>query len=252
MFVVQIDFTHATGEVDSDAATDLVNVWWKNGQFAAFPDPMARVDSGIRVTGLVYEPDALDAKHANGWVRRETEVLRDAGVEIRTSLVGPDVAGDTACDCAGVTEYILFTTYLAVGSPLRCGACFGEVPLYRVPRGPSDEHLDLLQWMADYQACDTLQMHCTVGERFGERQLREWDSALSRLARELAADIVERTGVPVFTYLHRMHGRSLAAERRRPCPGCGAAWLLDEQLHGRFDQRCEACHLLGNLAADVT
>jgi len=45
--------------------------------------------------------------------------------------------------------------------------------------------------------------------------------------------------------------RSLSAEMRRKCPGCRGPWLLKKPLHGKFDFRCDKCHLLSNIAWNI-
>jgi len=144
---------------------------------------------------------------------------------------------------------ILFTTHLEVQSPVRCGDCFGPVPLYALPPTYNDEeHYGVVKWAADYQACDRLQMGCATGERFGLREMSHFGSSLSRRGREVCRVIERKTGTPTYYHLFRWKGRGLAAERRRACPGCGGAWLLPARRHERFDFRCEACRLLSNIA----
>jgi len=134
---------------------------------------------------------------------------------------------------------------------LELGDCFDPVPLYRVPPTRDLEYLDILQWAADYQACDTLQMHCTTGERFGERQLVGHDSSLTAQGREICRRLSAKTGLPAYYYLHNSRGRSLRDERRRRCPGCRRNWSMAEPWHGRFDFKCERCLLLSNIATNV-
>ena len=245
MFVVQIDFSHPEGKLDVDLISTLLATWSKSGQLIAYPQALAWVDSGIRVTGIAPERESLSNEHANKYARDHVAALRGAGVTIRTIVVGTHADGVATCECKAATDYVLFTSFLEDASPLRCGTCFGQVPLYRVPPPAGDEYLDLLGWQGDYQACDTLQMQCTVGERFGERQLGDVASPLSRCGRSLCAELETRTGARVFYYLLRMSSRPADAERR--CPDCGDDWALDEKLHGRFDFRCEHCRLLGNV-----
>ena len=126
------------------------------------------------------------------------------------------------------------------------------MPLYRLPHVRDHEHLDLLNWADDYRACDTLQMHCTVGERFGEGQLYRHDGALGRLGRGLAARLAAAIGRPVYYFLHKARGRSRDAELARACPSCEGEWRVDRRLHGLFDFRCDRCRLLSAVASDCS
>ena len=103
-------------------------------------------------------------------------------------------------------------------------------------------------WQSDYQACDTLQMNCRTGERFGLREMGLPESSLSRQGREICRKIEASTGLPVYYYLHRYRMRPRAADALQPCPACGGAWKLSEPLHDRFDFRCDSCRLLANLS----
>ena len=108
----------------------------------------------------------------------------------------------------------------------------------------------ILQWAADYVACDTLQMHCTTGERFGEAQLARHDSSLSSNGRAVCRELEEAVRLPVYYYLHKTRGRSASSEAARRCPSCGGEWRLQSPLH-HFDFRCDRCRLLGAMAAFV-
>jgi predicted nucleic acid-binding Zn ribbon protein len=122
------------------------------------------------------------------------------------------------------------------------------MPLYRLPRSTSGEHSALLSWESNYKACDTLQMHCTVGERFGERQLSDPGSSFSRSGLAVCREIEQLTGQPAYYYLYRGDTRRPSAELSRNCPGCDGPWKLKKPLHGKFDFRCDKCRLLSNIA----
>jgi len=135
---------------------------------------------------------------------------------------------------------------------LRCGDCFGAVPLYRIPSccfvAHGELHDALMSWKSDYQACDTLQMHCSTGERFGLRGMGQFDSSLSKRGRELCGVVSEAMNAPTYYYLHRYYGKSARQERARKCPSCDGDWLLEEKLHDKFDFKCDNCKLLSNVA----
>src|SRR5439155_18113570 len=130
--------------------------------------------------------------------------------------------------------FILFTHMFSSSPPVRCGTCFMPVPLYRLPHTRDAEYLNVLHWVADYRACDTLQMHCTTGERFGESQLGRVDSALSRQGRALAAELAAALDRPVYYNLFKARGRNRKTELARKCPSCGRKWHLREPWHGLF------------------
>ena len=167
------------------------------------------------------------------------------------SVVGPHPESAPACKCSIRPGYILFTNYLSTESPVRCSKCFGAVPLYLLPPTHDEEYLDILGWMADYKACDTLQMHCTVGERFGEQQMFNFESALSKEGRKLCKALQAKLKRKVFYYLHKSRGRSLDDEQKRRCPLCRRKWILPATSHNLFRFRCERCQLVSNIAPSL-
>ena len=120
----------------------------------------------------------------------------------------------------------------------------------KLPRQPA-LHDGIKFWRADYQSCDTLQMGCTVGEKFGERELFRHDSSLSAQGIAICNTIAKETGIATFYYLLRSKGRNLTNEKKRKCPSCGGDWLLEEPLHDLFDFKCDRCRLLSNIAFSV-
>jgi predicted nucleic acid-binding Zn ribbon protein len=255
MFTARITFSYGDSTDREDlleSASSLLSVWYKNGQIVAPTWPMAEDPSEIHAYALIPDRDSLEEKHANRYVRERMEELREqAGAPLRVVLLGHDPESLEACSCEESPSFILFTTYSQLESPWRCGACFLPVPLYLFPHTHDEEYCDVLSWVADYRACDSLQMHCRVGERFGEQQLLRPGSALSRQGLEICRALEDKMGRKAYYYLHKSRGRSLATERRRRCPGCGGEWLLEEPWHGLFDFRCDACALLSNVACSL-
>lgn len=248
MVTVDILFPGA-GSDHTDSICCLAAAWLKNGQVYSWHTGLT--ESGVRVVASIPEEDALSPEFNNQYAARELGKLAECGTTPVVSIIGRDPDEATACACIQRSSLILFTTYLSEASPVRCGDCFHPVPLYRLPHTRDHEHLELLQWAADYRACDTLQMHCTTGERFGETQMSASNSALSRGGRRIAAKLSELTGVPVYYFLYKARGVSGNTERKRTCPDCRGAWLLPERWHEMFWFRCDACSLVSTIARSL-
>ena len=251
MHTARFKFKIDTLETTSDFALDLLSCLYKNGQIVGNSWPMALADEWLETTVTVPDAAALDLESNNRYVndslaKAQLEGLRPPDIEI----VGMDPTSHTVCACENLDRLVLFTTYMSEAPPLRCLACFHVVPLYRIPHIHDDEHLCILHWEADYQACDTLQMHCTTGERFGEDQLADHDSSLSRNGRDICEKLEAIMGIPIYYYLHRMKGRSLEEERGRPCPSCHQPWKLSERTH-LFDFKCDPCRLLSAVPSSI-
>ena len=150
------------------------------------------------------------------------------------------------CKCKKNKSYVLFTTYLTLESPIRCGECFGTIPLYRIPYVSGEEHYDIIGWQSNYQSCDMLQMNCSVGEKFGLNQMGKLDSALTKEGLEICRTIKEKTKINTYYYLYRYTERKPNSKENRKCPSCNKTWRLKERLH-LFDYKCDRCLLLSNL-----
>ena len=224
-----------------------------NGQIVGDHTPMAKVSGGYLVTASLPEAGALADRFADKWVRKRLRELAAVGVDRpKVTQLGTDPEGRSPCRCRKRPFLILFTTFMTASPPLRCGACFDPVALYRVPTtNEAENHQDLLWWQDTYQAMDWLFIGTGPGERFAHDQLSRFDSELSTDGRELARKIQGKVRVPVYYYLSKHFGRSDQAERKRKCPSCGKAWLRKKPLHRIFDFQCRRCRLLSNVAFDV-
>jgi predicted nucleic acid-binding Zn ribbon protein len=255
MYVVELSFNR-TKEVDPDAASgavhSLLGALRKNGQICEEEWRAGSSDNGYQAFVLLPDSDALDAAHHSLYVRNALEELLAAGLDgPHIRQLGKDIDGVDVCACVSPTSHILFTNYLFLESPLRCGDCFSLIPLYRIPHTRGEDHSDITSWQSDYKSCDSLQMNSATLERAATREMSRFDSSLSKRGRELAAEISRLTGKPTYYCLYRYGGRSRAQERKRLCPSCGGAWLLDAPWHRLFDFKCDKCHLLSNIAWDV-
>lgn len=248
MFTAEILFPKV-GESEIEAIESLMSTWYKNGQVVEWQTAMC--DDGIRVFALLPRQNAVDSANNNVYAAKEYQILVERGLVPVITMIASDPSLAEPCVCHERSSLVLFTNYCSKGSPVRCGDCFGPVPLYELPHTWDHEHLNVLQWADDYRACDTLQMHCTTGERFGEQQMSRLDSSLSQNGREIAKKMAELTEIPVYYYLAKGRGSTLKHEKNRRCPSCDGEWLLEHGWHDLFDFRCDNCYLLSNIAFSV-
>jgi predicted nucleic acid-binding Zn ribbon protein len=254
MHVAEISFPFANN-IEIDVVSDLVNrllaVWRMNGQVCNREWPITVAENVAFATVLIPEPISLEKEISNEYVKRAITELLEKGYGLpEVKLKGEDIDSNEACSCTKVNSYILYTTYISLESPLRCGDCFCPIPLYKIPPTDGQEFYNLICWQSDYSSCDSLQMNCGTLERAATREMSCHNSRLSKQGLEVCQIITASTNIPSYYYLYRNNGRSKKQEQQRKCPSCGGEWLLDEQLHC-FDFKCDKCRLLSNIAWNV-
>lgn len=167
-------------EIAEEAINSLLGALRMNGQVLGREFPVGKKGLRYRAFVLIPEAGSLDKMNANNYVLEQINKLSEIGVPFSYEIIGEEIECAPVCTCKSSGRYILFTSYLSLESPLRCGDCFGVVPLYRIPHTYDDEYYDIICWQSDYQACDSLQMNCSTGERFGTQQISRHNSSLSK------------------------------------------------------------------------
>lgn len=253
MFVAEITW-QIPPDINDDRLDEisysLLGSLYQNGQIIGRDYPIAKSGEILRTFVTILEPDSLDLKYANKYVKREIEKAIELGIsspQVKIIDRSLGLSEGNSCNCQPVS-YILCTDFIEHGSPIKCGSCFGHIPLYHLPKtANSDDYSNVLAWMRDYRACDTLQMNCTTGERFGMRQMSDPNSSLSKQGREICDRLTVLTNKPTYYNLYRYKARSiLTTERQRKCPSCNGEWLQGEPWH-RYDFKCEICRLVSNI-----
>lgn len=255
MYVVEVTFLIQNKMEDIEQIEEKIDLFLgalrMNGQIVGREFPVAYLQDCYRTYLLVPEQDSLDRSKANSYVLDGLNKLNSLNIECSWKVVGNEPYSSNVCGCKKSSYYILYTTYVSFESPLRCGDCFGIVPLYRIPATKDEEYVDILTWESDYKACDTLQMNCSTGERYGISQLSKYDSSLSKRGIDLCNRITTSTGLPTYYYLMKVTGKSNKVESKRKCPSCNDGWFLHETLYGIFDFKCDTCRLLSNIGWSV-
>lgn len=252
MFVFQITFDFVKSEnrqEQLDEVQYLLGAFRMEGRICGREFPLTNNSDRITAFVCAEAEDAFTAPVFNQYIKESFEKSKQIGLSEPQYLnLGRDPASAHACECSEPPAYILFTTYVSLESPLRCASCFGPVPLYRITRPASGDSHTLISRQSDYQACDSLQMNCATGERFGTRQISNYDSSLAKRGLKICSEIEKSMGKAVYYYLYRGSGKSLKAERQRKCPDCGSDWLLPGGWHNIFDFKCDKSRLISNLA----
>lgn len=235
-----------------DAIESLLAFLMKNGQILGRDSLTVETRTGFSSHVILPEKAALQRRFNDRYVNEALRDLVKRGLaRPRVRVLGRKTSSPRPDRCTRPRWRVLFTTFISIASPIRCGDCFAPVPLYRLPERKTFLREHLLFWSWAWQACDQLQMGCRVGERFGTGRISDPESDLGSWGRELCDEIGRLTRIPTYLYLYRGEAKSRAREEKRRCPRCGGQWLMNEPVSGPFDFKCDRCRLVSNIAWDV-
>jgi predicted nucleic acid-binding Zn ribbon protein len=254
MHTIRVNFG-ATKKKKSEHISELVNyllgAWRMNGQILGNQFLIAQTKTGLEVYVDAPDADSLSEEFNNKYVNKRLAGISEQDIIAKITVLGKEPESASLCECKQIKSYILFTTYISLESPLKCTDCFGIVPLYKIPKTADEEYHNIISWQSNYQSCDSLQINCEVGEKFGTNQLSKYDSQLTKQGLKVCQSIEKATGRKVYYYLYKYSAKSYKSELSRKCPSCKSDWHLKEPLHNIFDFKCEKCNLLSNIACDV-
>jgi predicted nucleic acid-binding Zn ribbon protein len=197
-------------ERESEKIEYYLSALRKNGQILGKEQPLIHKNNTIRSYVYLPEDNSLDIKYSNKYVSKYSNEINDSGIKRVYKLIGKEFYSSEICQCSSSDSYILYTDFLTLEPPLRCGNCFGIIPLYKIPTTYDDEYYDIKCWESNYQACDALQMNCSVGEKFGIRQMSDYKSALNKDGLEICKNISNLTNkkfIIIYIVMYIQHQR---------------------------------------------
>ncbi len=246
---IQFDiFDKDKNEQQVNLIYSLLGCWLQNGQILGNQSPIAESSKSFSVFVNTPELDSLEVVYDNKYAIKYYQELKETGLSLpNVENLGIHPESLSICDCKDCRSYILFTNFISIESPLRCGDCFGVVPLYKILKTNDFNYYDVMAWQNNYQSCDSLQMGCRVGERFATNQMMKYDSPLSRDGLAICQKIQQSTQKPTYYYLNKPSVRSAEEDLKRKCPSCGGNWLSKKLLFDLFDFQCHDCYLLSNI-----
>lgn len=245
MYTQQISLS-LKGQITSDYYGQLhhfLGTLRRSGQIISKVYPIIQRMDCFEVVVMTLELTSLEKQNDSIY---SLKLRKSFGKALRIKLLGNNDLESNLCTCKMPDAYILQTHYLKIGSPVHCGDCFGEVPLYRL--GKKEGYDAIIGWERNYIACDTLQMNCVVGETFGINQMSDLESELSQLGLKCCEEIERLTQKPSYYYLYNYRATSQEEDKNRTCPNCDESWFLKDRILDRFDFKCTTCHLLSNLS----
>lgn len=188
--------------------------------------------------------DGLSEQYYNKYVTENIaalEKLCDNALEI--TFLGFREGEKTAiCTCTEHAYFVL--NYYKDFSPIVCGSCDKVYPIFKLPKLEDFSYWRLYSWLSAYQACVLLDLNCGTGEKWAMKQQCDPNAGLSVQGRKVTAKITEATGVNTYYYLSNFSKKRKAIDIARPCPNCGEAWHLAQEIHGHIRHKCDKCLLV--------
>lgn len=220
-----------------DLLWDYLGCLYKNGQII---NDYQLLKNGQLFFALVTPQDdhALQEKNNNIYVQKYLDEIKII-FKVNTELVGENMNVTNACTCADPSWFILYTDYCTESSPIVCGDCGNEYPLYKLPHiDKSDEHHGIVGWQKTYKSIDGLFMYC-LSDRFTYRQLHSPLSQLFKIGMEICTDLESATKKPFYYYQYNYQKTS------KTCPICKEDWKLP-QNSTFVDYKCEKCRVVAD------
>lgn len=204
------------------------------------------LENYVQVRAVSPETASLNERYWNIYAREYYEKLMALSQKTAEFYCIPErQEKHSICLCESSPSYVLFTTFLNVQFPVKCLGCNEAVPLYRLPYLRNEkEHYTLSKWQQSYEALDLLFMYSGTGERYSYQQLHNPRSNFNKETRQLAKELEEKTGKPVYIFL--LHHYEDFGDK---CPLCKRGWRVEE-AQDLFAFRCDHCRLLSQEAPD--
>jgi predicted nucleic acid-binding Zn ribbon protein len=240
--------------IEYDESVPLDDVWHRfnsllgslrqNGQLIGRDMRPYALGRRTSATICTFTERALDACYHNDYVRADIlalEALCRNPLEVR--YLGA-AESEVVCECSS-RPYFIMTGFYAF-SPIVCGGCGHEVPLFLLPKLHDLGYWTLIGWDNNYRSCVILDVNCAVGERWAIKQQCNHGSALSKQGRGVAARLAELTQTPVYYYLPTFIRRTGPKGSPRPCPACQGVWHLTTEIHRGIRNKCDTCYLVAS------
>lgn len=188
--------------------------------------------------------ESLSEKYNNEYVNRSYKHL-----VVQIKEIGKNILYNPNCSCEDVPYYILYgTSEIGTSSPVICGKCGNDIPLYKVPYLFTDEeHFTLINYQKTYASVHELYMQ-SLSDRFTKNQLLKPNSSLNKRAFKIREELENKIKKPVYLSLSRVffdHKNDYKKIDSDKCPKCGKNL---EECEYQFDSvkifKCDDCRLI--------
>ena len=212
--------------LDEDDAEELI---WdflvaleRNGQI--LKDYNVAKDKNYFLYVTFPKADSFDEKYDGIYVKERREKMKEY-IDFKLTPLGENVQCLTYCTCTERTAIEMETYNHDINSVFTCLDCGNPIALYELPFvEKQDDHTYVVGWQKNYSSMDTLWMTCLC-DRYTGNQLHNPESTLNRQGIELAQNISEKLGYPIYYHLDCMFDKKIKSTRvgkafMHICPKC--------------------------------
>lgn len=213
---------------DFDVMYIIDNLYW-NGQIYKNYIIEKNKDT-YKATVILTNSEALDKKY---WPREVEDLIRKFDIDYK---IGEDevLNWKKDCDCIDSSFYVI-NPYLN----MTCGDCLDEVSLIKFPELDQDDRYEISLF---FKFHDALQNLSNYDEEYCKKEIRDPNSKLTNMGRELCFKISNKINKPVYYLL-------ISEENVSVCPKCGK--VLDnlpiditKYSDYNIDKVCKECNLV--------
>lgn len=221
-----------------DKIDDVLSCLFKNGQI--LDSFHLEKHNGYYLANVITTDDnSLDSKYYNEYILKLIKEF-----EIENIIVCDDVTSTDCCHCHDHSFYVLAIDYIDESSPIICGDCGKEIPLYKIPYINNEgEHYSVLNFQRTYKSVVNLWID-GLSDRFTKRQITDHKSSLNQTGIDICKKLEDKLNKPVYYLLRNPIGcwfEYWKNNNLEVCPKCGKEFTYID--HSYIDKVCEDCRL---------
>jgi predicted nucleic acid-binding Zn ribbon protein len=203
---------------------------------------------------LLASAAAIKPRHHSRYGQAELKKVTEAFGRKPLWRILDDDATQCPSSWKGAPFLYLFTHAFTKESPVFRGDGKPPIPIFTLPL-TFEQKEQLYFWRRNYYDHDNIWMGSGALEIGAYRQMADPEQPLAEHGRDLCQAIEAATGVTTYYYLQRYRAR-LKGEDQRLCPGCGAAWKVENfpeppKRFWHFDFKCDHCRLVSHLGVST-
>ena len=130
----------------ADTIDGILAMLYKTGQISEGWS-VEKHDQTYVANVVTTDDDSLNPKYYNQYIFKETE-----NFDMEAQIICDEATASDSCHCLKPSSYVLAVEPYIASSPVICGDCGKEIPLYKVPCLYGEkEHYSILNFQKTYQ-----------------------------------------------------------------------------------------------------